>query len=97
VIGVPRQGHLLNALSQRGFRRLYAARLLGQFGDGVFQASLAGAVLFNPERQAHAGDVAAGCVHAEDPALIARAIAIGNVEACVVHVWRRCLNLWRWE
>jgi hypothetical protein len=25
------------------------------------------------------GDVAAGCVYAEDPALIARAIAIGNV------------------
>ena len=35
-------------------------RLAGQFGDGVFQASLAGAVLFNPERQAHAADVAAG-------------------------------------
>ena len=37
-----------------------AARLLGQFGDGIFQASLAGAVLFNPERQAGAADVAAG-------------------------------------
>jgi MFS family permease len=34
--------------------------LAGQFGDGVFQVSLAGAVLFNPERQAHAADVAAG-------------------------------------
>jgi hypothetical protein len=28
-------------------------------------------------------DVAAGCVYAEDPAFIARAIAIGNVEARV--------------
>ena len=34
--------------------------MAGQFGDGVFQASLAGAVLFNPERQAHPADLAAG-------------------------------------
>jgi MFS family permease len=46
--------------SRVDFRRLLAARLSGQFADGVFQASLAGAVLFNPERQAHAADVAAG-------------------------------------
>jgi MFS family permease len=42
------------------FRKLYSIRLAGQFGDGVFQASLAGAVLFNPEHAAQAGDVAAG-------------------------------------
>jgi MFS family permease len=48
------------ALRLAGFRRLLAVRLLAQVGDGVFQASLAGAVLFNPERQAHASDVAAG-------------------------------------
>ena len=42
------------------FRRLYLVRLAGQFGDGVFQASLAGAVLFNPERSARASDIAAG-------------------------------------
>lgn len=53
-------GHLRASLRRPDFRRLYAVRLLGQFGDGVFQASLAGAVLFNPERQAHAADVAAG-------------------------------------
>ena len=52
--------HLRAALRLAGFRRLLAVRLLGQIGDGVFQASLAGAVLFNPERQAHATDVAAG-------------------------------------
>lgn len=51
--------HLVAAFRQPGFRRLFAVRLTGQFGDGVFQASLAGAVLFNPEHQAHAGDVAA--------------------------------------
>src|SRR5579885_1692026 len=55
-----RAAHLRAALADAGFRRLFAARLCGQFGDGVFQASLAGAVLFNPERQAHAADVAAG-------------------------------------
>ena len=55
-----RTGHLRSALADPGFRRLFATRLVCQFGDGVFQASLAGAVLFDPERQAHAADVAAG-------------------------------------
>ncbi len=55
-----RRGHLLTALAAREFRRLFAARLAGQFGDGVFQASLAGIVLFNPERQTRAADIAAG-------------------------------------
>jgi hypothetical protein len=54
------RGHLRVALARRDFRRLLFVRLLGQFGDGVFQISLAGAVLFNPERQAHAAEVAAG-------------------------------------
>src|SRR3954471_7890700 len=50
-------GHLL----LRGdFRRLLATRLLSQFGDGVFQAALAGTVLFNPQRAADPVDVAAG-------------------------------------
>ncbi len=55
-----RRGHLISALRDRGFQRLLALRFACQFGDGVFQASLAGAVLFDPERQAHAADVAAG-------------------------------------
>jgi MFS family permease len=57
---VQRRGHLVAALANPGFRRLFAVRLAAQFGDGVFQAGLAGTVLFNPERQAHAADVAAG-------------------------------------
>ncbi len=52
-------GHVASALAVPGFRRLFAVRLSGQFADGVFQASLAGAVLFNPERAAAAADVAA--------------------------------------
>lgn len=47
-------------LGRLDFRRLLSVRLFGQFADGVFQASLAGTVLFNPERQAHAADIAAG-------------------------------------
>ena len=54
-----RRGHLISALTDPGFRRLFATRLVCQFGDGIFQASLAGAVLFDPERQARAADVAA--------------------------------------
>jgi MFS family permease len=47
-------------LHRRDFRRLLATRLLSQFGDGVFQAALAGTVLFNPQRAADPLDVAAG-------------------------------------
>ncbi|WP_293055832.1 MFS transporter [Mycobacterium sp.] len=32
------------------FRRLVELRVVSQFGDGLFQAGLAGALLFNPER-----------------------------------------------
>jgi hypothetical protein len=52
--------HLRTVVGRADFRRLFATRLAAQFGDGVFQASLAGAMLFNPERQASAADVAAG-------------------------------------
>ena len=51
--------HLVAAFGNRGFRRLFAVRVACQFGDGVFQASLAGAVLFDPERQGSAADIAA--------------------------------------
>jgi MFS family permease len=56
---VRRAGHLRRALGDAGFRRLFAVRLACQFGDGVFQAGLAGAVLFDPQRQARAAEVAA--------------------------------------
>jgi MFS family permease len=47
-------------LARPDFRRLLATRLLSQLGDGVFQAALAGTVLFNPQRAADPVDVAAG-------------------------------------
>src|SRR5918997_4946183 len=49
-----------SVLPRRDFRRLLTTRLLAQFGDGVFQAALAGTVLFNPQRAAEPIDVAAG-------------------------------------
>ncbi|MEJ2869979.1 MFS transporter [Actinomycetospora sp. OC33-EN08] len=49
--------------AQPGFLRLLAIRLGAQFGDGVFQAALGGAVLFNPERQS-------------DPVLVALGLAV---------------------
>lgn len=56
-----RSGHVVRALlAGPGFRRLLAIRLSGQLADGIFQASLAGAVLFNPERAATPADIAAG-------------------------------------
>ena len=47
-------------LRDSGFRRLLAVRFAAQWGDGMFQAALGGAVLFNPEREADPLAVAAG-------------------------------------
>ncbi len=41
------------------FRRLLELRAVSQFGDGLFQAGLAGAILFNPEREAEPWAIAA--------------------------------------
>jgi hypothetical protein len=49
-----------HVLRRGDFRRLLGTRLLSQFGDGVFQAALAGTVLFNPQRAAEPMDIAAG-------------------------------------
>jgi len=44
-------GSLLSAVRDLpDFRRLLAVRAASQFGDGLFQAGLAGGLLFNPER-----------------------------------------------
>ncbi|WP_163796093.1 MFS transporter [Mycolicibacterium sediminis] len=40
------------------FKRLLELRVVSQFGDGLFQAALAGALLFNPERAASAWAIA---------------------------------------
>jgi MFS family permease len=51
---------VVRLLRARGYRRLLAVRFATQWGDGMFQAALGGAVLFNPERQADPLAVAAG-------------------------------------
>jgi MFS family permease len=59
---VPVEGRLgpLRLLGMRDFRRLLLSRFAAQWGDGLFQAGLAGAVLFNPERAADPAAIAAG-------------------------------------
>ena len=49
---------LRDVLGVRGFRLLLGARLAGQVGDGLLQASLATFVLFSPEREPTAAKVA---------------------------------------
>jgi MFS family permease len=47
-------------LAMAGFRRLLFSRFAAQWGDGLFQAGLTGAVVFNPERSARPLEIAAG-------------------------------------
>lgn len=58
VAPVTRFAALREVLRTRDFRRLYSVRLVGQFADGLVQASLATFVLFSPERQPSALKVA---------------------------------------
>jgi MFS family permease len=53
---VPVVSDLRTVLRGRGFRRLFAVRLVSQGSDGAFQAALASLVFFSPERSttAHA-------------------------------------------
>jgi MFS family permease len=46
--------------AERRFRRLLATRLTSQCSDGIFQAGLAGAILFNPEHHTGPTQVALG-------------------------------------
>lgn len=56
-----RGSHALKRMfRERDFRRIYLARLLAQFADGMFQASLAGSVFFNPQHASTPADLAAG-------------------------------------
>lgn len=56
-----RGSHAVKAMLRgAGFRRLYGGRIGSQWADGVFQASLAGTVLFNPQHASTPADMAAG-------------------------------------
>lgn len=76
---------MLRAILRTGdFRRLFATRLLSQCADGVFQASLAGAVLFNPAQSADPGQVAAGFA-----VLLLPYSLIGPFAGVLLDRWRR--------
>jgi MFS family permease len=47
-------------LGYAGYRRLLLSRFLSQWGDGLFQGGLLGAVMFNPERAVSPAEIAAG-------------------------------------
>jgi MFS family permease len=49
-------------LAMAGFRRLLLSRFSSQWGDGLFQTALAGAIAFNPEREASPTAIAIGFV-----------------------------------
>jgi MFS family permease len=71
-------------VSRPDFRRLYATRLFSQCADGVFQASLAGAVLFNPEQAADPGQVASGFA-----VLLLPYSLVGPFAGVLLDRWRR--------
>ena len=45
---------LAGLVATAGYARLLGLRFAAQWGDGMFQPALGGALLFNPERQAEA-------------------------------------------
>lgn len=78
-------GHpLRSVLRGAGFRRLYASRLASQCADGIFQASLAGAVLFNPERATDPAAIAAGFA-----VLLLPYSVVGPFAGVLLDRWRR--------
>ncbi|MDP2287342.1 MAG: MFS transporter [Actinomycetota bacterium] len=75
---------LRELLSTRDFRRLYSVRLVGQFADGLIQASLATFVLFSPEREPDAIKVASAFAILLLPYSI-----IGPFAGVLLDRWRR--------
>ncbi|GAA4980831.1 MFS transporter [Kineococcus glutinatus] len=71
-------------LRRRRLRQLVAVRLLGQAGDGVFQAALAAVLVFSPERQGTPGAVAAAFA-----LLLLPFAAIGPWVGVLLDRWRR--------
>lgn len=75
---------LRELLSTRDFRRLFSVRLVGQFADGLIQASLATFVLFSPEREPDAIKVASAFAILLLPYSI-----IGPFAGVLLDRWRR--------
>jgi MFS family permease len=81
---VTRTDSLRELFSQRRFVALLATRLTSQTADGLFQTSLAGAVLFNPEHHTGPKQVAAGFV-----ILLLPYSLIGPFAGVLLDRWRR--------
>jgi len=81
VTGLPAVRLLLRG---REFRRLLVTRLSSQAADGIFQASLASAVFFSPERATTAADAAAGFA-----VLLLPYSLIGPFAGVLLDRWRR--------
>jgi MFS family permease len=75
---------LREVLRRPDFRRLYGTRLTSQCADGVFQASLAGVVLFSPESAADPADIAGGFA-----ALLLPYSFVGPFAGVLLDHWRR--------
>ncbi len=79
------RGHMLRAVLRRpDFRRLYGTRLTSQCADGVFQASLAGVVLFSPESAGDPADIAGAFA-----ALLLPYSFVGPFAGVLLDRWRR--------
>jgi MFS family permease len=81
---VSRSTALRELFSEPGFRTLLATRLTSQTADGLFQTSLAGAVLFNPEHHTGPTTVAAGFV-----VLLLPYSLVGPFAGVFLDRWRR--------
>ena len=75
---------LRELLREQWFPQLYATRLVSQTADGVFQASLASAVFFNPDHQTDPKQAAAGFV-----VLLLPYSLVGPFAGVFLDRWRR--------
>ncbi|PTR25739.1 MFS transporter [Rhodococcus sp. OK519] len=73
-----------------GLARLTTVRFASQFGDGLFQAALGGAILFNPERETEPLAIAAGFA-----VLLLPYSVVGPFAGALLDRWdRRAVLLW---